>query len=55
MIYVGTVGVAETLNQKRELIKIVDVLGRTTTNQPTNTPLFYIYNDGSVDKKIIIE
>ena len=51
----GTVGVAETLNQKRELIKIVDVLGRTTTNQPTNTPLFYIYNDGSVDKKIIIE
>jgi len=51
----GTVGVSETLNQKRELIKIVDVLGRTTTNQPTNTPLFYIYNDGSVDKKIIIE
>ena len=51
----GTVGVSETLNQKRELIKIVDVLGRTTTNQPRNTPLFYIYNDGSVDKKIIIE
>ena len=51
----GTVGVSESLNQKRELIKIVDVLGRTTTNQPTNTPLFYIYNDGSVDKKIIIE
>ena len=51
----GTVGISETLNQKRELIKIVDVLGRTTTNQPRNTPLFYIYNDGSVDKKIIIE
>ena len=51
----GTVGVSETLNQKRELIKIVDVLGRTTTNQPTNTPLFYIYNDGSVEKKIIAE
>ena len=51
----GTVGVSETLNQKRELIKIVDVLGRTTTNQPTNTPLFYIYNDGSVEKKIIVE
>ena len=51
----GTVGVSETLNQKRELIKIVDFLGRETTNQPRNTPLFYIYNDGSVDKKIIIE
>ena len=51
----GTVGVSETLNQKRELIKIVDVLGRKTTNQPRNTPLFYIYNDGSVYKKIIVE
>ena len=51
----GTVGFSETLNQKRELIKIVDILGRETTNQPRNTPLIYIYNDGSVDKKIIIE
>ena len=51
----GTVGVSETLNQRRALIKIVDVLGRTTTNQSKNTPLFYIYNDGSVDKKIIVE
>ena len=51
----GTVGVSETLNQKRELIKIVDVLGRTTNQQPTNTPLFYIYDDGSVEKKIIVE
>ena len=51
----GTVGVSETLNQKRELIKIVDVLGRTTNQQPTNTPLFYLYDDGSVEKKIIVE
>jgi len=51
----GTVAVSETQNQKRKLIKIVDVLGRTTTNQPTNSTLFYIYNDGSVDKKIIVE
>jgi hypothetical protein len=51
----GTVAVSETQNQKRKLIKIVDVLGRTTTNQPTNSTIFYIYNDGSVDKKIIVE
>jgi|SaaInlStandDraft_1057018.scaffolds.fasta_scaffold68024_2 hypothetical protein len=51
----GTVGVSETLNQKRELIKIVDVLGRTINQQPTNTPLFYLYDDGSVEKKIIVE
>ena len=50
-----TVGVSETLNQKRELIKIVDILGKTITNQPKNTPLFYIYNDGSVEKNIIID
>jgi len=51
----GTVGVSETLNQKRELIKIVDVLGRTINQQPTNTPLLYLYDDGSVEKKIIVE
>ena len=39
---------------KRKLIKIVDVLGRTTTNTQTNTPLFYIYDDGSVERKIIL-
>ena len=36
------------------LIKITDILGRTIT--PTyNTPLFYIYSDGSVEKRFIVE
>jgi hypothetical protein len=37
-----------------QLIKIIDVLGREiqTTN---NNPLFYIYDDGTVEKKLIIE
>ena len=39
---------------KRTLIRIVDVLGRDI-NQLKNTPLFYIYNDGTVEKKILIE
>ena len=38
------------LNNKRALVKIVDVLGKETVFK-TNTVLFYIYNDGSVEKK----
>ena len=41
-------------NANRKLQKIVDVLGREV-NPTENTQLFYIYNDGSVEKKIIIE
>ena len=51
----GSVGISEQKNSNRKLIKIVDVLGRTSTEKHTNTPLFYIYDNGSVEKKIIIE
>jgi len=42
------------IHTERKLIKIIDQLGRTTifTN---NNPLLYIYDDGSVEKKIIIK
>ena len=36
------------------LIEIIDVLGRKS-RKLKNQPLFYIYDDGSVEKKIIIE
>ena len=39
-------------NNKPSLVKIVDLLGRDTTIKP-NTVLFYIYSDGSVEKKYI--
>ena len=40
--------------QDRRLLKIIDILGRET--KPTiNTSLFYIYDDGTVEKKLIIE
>jgi hypothetical protein len=39
---------------KGKLIKIVDVLGRSV-NATAKTPLFYIYDDGTVEKRIIIE
>jgi hypothetical protein len=38
----------------KKLIKIVDVLGRESKPN-SNTPLFYIYSDGTVEKKLIIE
>ena len=41
-------------NNNRKLIKIVDELGRETKGV-RNIPLFYIYDDGTVEKKIIIE
>ena len=37
-----------------KVIKIVDVLGQETAYRK-RTPLFYIYDDGKVEKKIIIE
>jgi len=39
---------------KGKLLKIVDVLGREIIPKP-NTTLFYIYDDGRVQKRIIIE
>ncbi|MBC8510660.1 MAG: hypothetical protein H8D33_03255, partial [Cryomorphaceae bacterium] len=41
-------------NSNKKLTKIVDVLGRDV-DATAKTPLFYIYDDGTVEKKIIIE
>jgi len=38
----------------KELHKITDILGRETKGSK-NKPLFYIYDDGTVEKKIVIE
>jgi len=40
-------------SRHKDLVKITDLLGRET--KQTNQPLFYIYDDGTVEKKIIIE
>ena len=44
----------EMENKGKKLIKVVDVLGRETKSK-NNTPLFYMYENGSVEKKIVIE
>ena len=41
-------------DSNKNLIKIVDILGRET-NPKNNTPLFYMYDDTSVEKKVVIE
>ena len=48
---VNSVGIEEhTIN--KELLKVTDLLGRET-GKSKNQPLFYIYEDGSIEKKII--
>jgi hypothetical protein len=37
----------------KELLKVTDLLARET--KQTNQPLFYIYDDGTVEKRIVIE
>ena len=54
IISCNSTNIEEIHNANRKLIKIVDVLGRETPYK-NNTPLFYIYNDGTVEKRIIIE
>jgi hypothetical protein len=39
---------------KKELLRTIDVLGREKKGKK-NEPLFYIYNDGTVEKRITIE
>ena len=52
----GTSSLFEVKNSNNKVVKIVDVLGRDIkdSNQK-NIPLFYIYEDGSVKKKLIVE
>lgn len=40
--------------EKKRLLEIRNILGEVS-NPVKNTPLFYIYDDGTVEKKIIIE
>ena len=42
------------INTNRKMIKIIDILGRETKANKNQT-LFYLYDNGSVEKKIIIE
>ena len=52
-------GIGTTINESsigtnHNLLKIINMLGQETTPKP-NQPLFYIYDDGTVEKRIVIE
>tara|TARA_B100001250_G_scaffold7256_1_gene6108 strand:+ start:840 stop:2024 length:1185 start_codon:yes stop_codon:yes gene_type:complete len=51
---VTTTGISDIADTKRSLIKIIDVLGQEIAYSK-NTSLFYIYSDGTVEKRIILE
>ena len=50
----STINEQELTTHKGKLIKIVDVLGRSV-NTTEKTPLFYIYENGVVEKRIVIQ
>ena len=49
----STVGITE-LTSSKTLIQILDLMGRKTTFKP-NTPLIYVYDDGSTEKVFSVE
>ena len=49
----NTTSISEKNTRNKQLIRITDILGRNT-NTISNGPLFYIYDDGSVEKRIIL-
>jgi len=51
---INNTGLEDISTSIKTLIKITDLLGRET-KENNNVPLLYIYNDGTVEKKIIIQ
>ena len=53
-LYNNQTAINDVLNLAKTLLKVTDLLGRETKPK-ANTPLFYIYDDGTVEKRIVIE
>ena len=51
-MYLDYTGIDELLEHRKQLSRVVDLMGRETTIQ-TNKLLFYIYDDGSIEKVYI--
>ena len=49
----NTTSISEENTRNKQLIRTTDILGRNA-NTINNGPLFYIYDDGSVEKRIIL-
>ena len=53
-LYNSQTAINEISNLDRAVLKITDALGREIKGKK-NQPLFYIYNDGTVEKRIVID
>ena len=47
-------GINDNKGQRKKLIKVLDIFGREIIPKP-KIPLFYIFEDGTVEKKLFIE
>ena len=47
-------GIKNITSNKKQFLKVIDMLGRNVKGTK-NTPIFYIYDDGTVEKRIVIE
>ena len=55
LIGCNSTALADTqISNSKNLVRVVDILGKETINH-SNQVIFYIFSDGSVEKKIIIE
>ena len=48
-----TTGINEISQEEKKLLKILDILGRESKSK--KGLLFYIYSDGTVEKKLIVQ
>ena len=46
--------ILDLTNNQKSLLKITNVLGKETSYRK-NSPLIYIYDDGTVEKRIVID
>ena len=53
-VFIFVSSIEENNNKEQKLVKIIDVLGKEI-DYNTNKPIFYLYQDGRVEKKIVIE
>jgi len=53
-VYYSTPSAVDEIHIKKRLVSVKDILGRETKGK-NNEPLFYIYDDGTVEKRIVIE
>jgi hypothetical protein len=53
-LYNSQTAIHESMSKEKTLLSIVDILGKTTKPKK-NTQLFYIFDDGTIENKIILE